>query len=136
MTAGEAGGEHRENSHFVRAGARFRQNGARAFHLSRRDKNPFPPRADSLFGATVAPAPDCDYGLSGLGFHTKSRQGNLKFMTAVDPRESLAVQRENDHYRERCRAAFDRERIKNVKLAHCLNSQRMLYRWRVFHMSE
>jgi len=136
VTAGEAGGEHRENSHFVRAGARFRQNGARAFHLSRRDKNPFPPRADSVFGATVAPAPDCDSGLSGLVFHTKNRLGNLKFMTAVDLRESLAVQWEGDHYRERCRAAFDRERIKNVKLAHCLNSQRMLYRWRVFHMSE
>ncbi len=97
-------GEDRENSHFSRADALLRQNGGRAFRASRRDKNPFPPRADSLFGAAVAPAPDCDSGLSGLGFHAKSRQGNLKFMTAVHPRESLAVQREGDHYRKRCRA--------------------------------
>ena len=33
------------------------------------------------------------------------------------------------------RMSFRRERIKNIKLAYCLNSQRMLYKWRVFHMS-
>jgi hypothetical protein len=57
-----------------------------------------------FLGAAVAPAPDCDSGLSGLGFHAKSRQGNLKFMSAVHPRESLAVQPEGDRYRKRCRA--------------------------------
>ena len=34
------------------------------------------------------------------------------------------------------RAAFGCERIKNIKVAHCLNSQRMLCKWGVFHMSE
>jgi len=69
-----------------------------------RDKNPFPPRPDSFFGAAVAPAPDCDRGLSGLVFRAKNRQGNLESMPAVHPREPLAVQRVHDHYRERCRA--------------------------------
>jgi hypothetical protein len=76
-TAREAWGEDPEGSRFPRADARLRQNVARAFGASRRDKNPLPQRLDSVSGAPVAAGADCDSGFSGLVFYAESRWANL-----------------------------------------------------------
>ena len=85
--AGERAGGDAAGSQARGAGSHGSDPGAAAGEAARK---PFSIQAEG--GAVAEPAPDCDSGLSGLGFHTKSRQGNLNFMTTFDPRGSLAPQ--------------------------------------------